>query len=133
MDDWDELLRLAAIEADVAGPGAADRQWVSLAQAEAVAGVSRSALRAWYRTGVVASRVVDGPHGPQRLVDLDAVLERAEQSPRIRRKAARRDELDELRTRVANLERRIAALESHGSGHVSGGPDDPNRDRKRRG
>lgn len=111
MDDWDELLQLAAMEADVAGPGAASRQWVPLAEAEAVAGVSRSALRAWYRSGAVPSQVVDGPHGPQRLVDLEAVVERAEQSPRIRRKATRRDELDELRSRVADLERRIAALE----------------------
>lgn len=112
MDDWDELLELAALEAGLTGGDAAGRQWVPLAEAEAASGVSRSALRAWYRSGDVPSQVVDGPHGPQRLVDLDAVLARAEQSPRIRRKAARRDELDELRARVADLERRLAALEA---------------------
>ncbi|MFP5319031.1 MAG: excisionase [Acidimicrobiia bacterium] len=111
MDDWDQLLELAALEAGLTGGDVADRQWVPLAQAGTAAGVSRSALRAWYRNGDVASRVVDGPHGPQRLVDLDEVVARAEQSPRIRRKVARRDELEELRSRVAELERRLAALE----------------------
>ena len=111
MDDWDQLLELAALEAGLTG-GDGERRWVPLAEAEAAANVSRSALRAWYRNGAVPSRVVDGPHGPQRLVDLDAVVERAEQSPRIRRKAGRRDELEELRARVADLERRLAALEA---------------------
>ena len=112
MDDWDQLLDLATLEAGLTGGHAGDRQWVALPEAEAEAGVSRSALRAWYRAGAVPSRVVDGPHGPQRLVDLDAVVERAEQSPRIRRKATRRDEVEELRSRVADLERRLAALEA---------------------
>ena len=60
----DELELLAKID---------DTPWVPLAIAEAEAGVSRSALRAWYRNGEIASRLVDGPHGPQRLVPLQAV------------------------------------------------------------
>ena len=46
--------------------------WVTLAKAEAETGVSRSALRSWYRNGEIQSRLVDGPNGPQRLVQLDA-------------------------------------------------------------
>ncbi|MEA3077070.1 MAG: hypothetical protein QOF60_1978 [Actinomycetota bacterium] len=56
--------------------------WVDLAEAERQAGVSRSTLRAWYRGGQVASRLMPGPHGLQRLVPLEAVLARAERSPR---------------------------------------------------
>jgi transposase len=113
MDEWDQLLELAALEAGISGgAGVAGRRWASLAEAQAEAGVSRSALRAWYRSGAVDSRLVDGPHGPQRLVDLDGVVARAAQSPRIQRKAARLDEVGELRARVADLKRRLAALES---------------------
>ena len=89
--------------------------WVSLAEAEAEAGVSRSALRAWYRNGEIASRLVDGPHGPQRLVPLEAVVERAGQSARIRRRSEREVGLEAqvslLRNRVDQLEIRLAALE----------------------
>lgn len=56
--------------------------WVPLAEAERQAGVSRSTLRAWYRGGQIASRLMPGPHGLQRLVPLEAVLARAERSPR---------------------------------------------------
>jgi transposase len=112
MDQWDEMLELANIEAGFRG----DETWVSLAEAEGQAGVSRSALRAWYRSGELPSRLVDGAHGPQRLVPLEAVVARARQSPRIQRKAARAEGLEaevrELRERVAALERRIAALEA---------------------
>ncbi len=111
MDEWDQMLELANLEAGLRG----DVTWVGLAEAEGEAGVSRSALRAWYRSGELPSRVVDGPHGPQRLVPLEAVLERAHQSPRIRRKAERaaglEGEVAALRERVAELERRVAALE----------------------
>ena len=90
--------------------------WVSLAEAEAEAGVSRLALRAWYRSGEIASRLVDGPHGPQRLVPLEAVVERAGQSARIRRRSEREIGLEAqvalLRNRVDQLEIRLAALES---------------------
>ena len=68
----DELELLARLD---------DTPWVPLAIAEAEAGVSRSALRAWYRNGEIASRLVDGPHGPQRLVPLQAVLDRPRSQP----------------------------------------------------
>jgi hypothetical protein len=91
--------------------------WVQLAEAEAETGASRSALRAWYRNGEIPSRVVDGPNGPQRLVPLDAVVERAARSPRIQRRAEREvgleAELAVLRTRVDQLEQRLATLETH--------------------
>ncbi|HEY4018128.1 MAG TPA: excisionase [Pseudonocardiaceae bacterium] len=92
--------------------------WVTLAKAEAEAGVSRSALRSWYRNGEIQSRLVDGPNGPQRLVQLDAVLERAAASPRIQRRAEREVSLEAqltlLRHRVDQLELRLAALERNG-------------------
>ena len=88
---------------------------VPLAIAEAEAGVSRSALRAWYRNGEIASRLVDGLHGPQRLVPLQAVLDRAAQSARIQRRAEREVSLEAqptlLRHRVDQLELRLGALE----------------------
>lgn len=97
-------------------------EWVTLERAAADTGVSRAALRTWYRTGQIPSRLVDGPHGPQRLVPLAVVAERAEASPRLRRSAERRlaDEaqlellrhrFDQLELRLAALEPRIAALE----------------------
>jgi transposase len=111
MDQWDEMLELANLEAGLRG----DETWVTLAEAEGESGVSRSAMRAWYRTGELPSRVVDGPHGPHRLVPLEAVVARARQSPRIQRKAERalglEAEVTQLRERVAELERRVAALE----------------------
>ena len=114
MDEWDQMLELANLEAGLQG----DVTWVGLGEAEAASGVSRSALRAWYRSGELPSRVVDGPHGPQRMVPLEAVLERAAQSPRIQNKAARaaglEAEVADLRQRVAELERRVAALERGG-------------------
>jgi transposase len=89
--------------------------WVTLAKAEAESGVSRSALRSWYRNGEIQSRLVDGPNGPQRLVQLDAVIERAAASPRIQRRAEREVSLEAqvalLRHRVDQLELRLAALE----------------------
>ena len=104
----DELELLARVD---------DTAWVPLAIAEAEAGVSRSALRAWYRNGEIASRLVDGPHGPQRLVPLQAVLDRAAHSARIQRRAEREVSLEAqvtlLRHRVDQLELRLAALEQH--------------------
>src|SRR6266508_6734947 len=101
-----------------------DTPWVPLAQAEAETGVSRSALRAWYRNGEVESRLVDGPNGPQRLVPLDAVVERAAQSPRIQRRAEREVSLEAqvalLRHRVDQLELRLAALERQNPGRDPG-------------
>jgi transposase len=107
LDAWREELDLLA-KLD-------DTPWVPLAIAEAEAGVSRSALRSWYRNGEIASRLVDGPHGPQRLVPLQAVLDRAAQSARILRRAEREVSLEAqltlLRHRVDQLELRLAALE----------------------
>ncbi len=92
-----------------------DDHWVPLSVAEAETGVSRSALRAWYRHGEIPSRLVDGPHGPQRLVPLAAVTERAARSPRIQRRAEREVSLEAqvalLRHRVDQLELRLSALE----------------------
>ena len=89
--------------------------WVTLERAAAETGVSRAALRNWYRTGLIPSRLVDGPHGPQRLVPLAMIAARAEASPRLRHSAERRiaDEaqLEILRHRVNQLELRLAAVE----------------------
>lgn len=92
-----------------------DVSWVPLARAEAETGVSRSTLRTWYRNGELRSRLVDGPNGPQRLVPLEDVVERAARSPRIQRRAEREVSLEAqvalLRNRVDLLELRLAALE----------------------
>jgi transposase len=89
--------------------------WVTLERAAAATGASRAALRTWYRTGQIPSRLVDGPHGPQRLVPLALVASRAEASPRLRHATERRltadAELEILRHRVDQLELRLAALE----------------------
>jgi len=107
LDDWEVQLELTARYED--------SQWVTLERAAAQTGVSRAALRSWYRTGALASRLVEGPHGPQRLVPLAQVAARAEASPRLRRAAERRlaqeAELELLRGRLVELERRLAALE----------------------
>jgi transposase len=112
--DWDARLDAWRAELDVLAR-AEGTSWVPLAEAEAEAGVSRSALRAWYRHGDIASRLVDGPHGPQRLVPLDAVLQRARQSARIRRRSDREVSLEAqvalLRSRLDQLEIRLSALE----------------------
>jgi transposase len=107
LDDWELELELTAqVE---------DSQWVTLERAAADTGASRAALRSWYRTGQIPSRLVDGPHGPQRLVPLALVAARAEASPRLRRTAERRlaDEaqVELLRHRIDQLELRLAALE----------------------
>ena len=107
LDEWEVELELSArLEGS---------DWVSLDRAAAETGVSRAALRNWYRTGQIPSRLVDGPHGPQRLVPLSMSAARAEASPRLRRSAERRiaDEaqLEILRHRVDQLELRLAALE----------------------
>ena len=107
LDEWELELELSArLEGS---------DWVTLDRAAAETGVSRAALRNWYRTGQIPSRLVDGPHGPQRLVPLSVIAARAEASPRLRRSAERRiaDEaqLEILRHRVDQLELRLAALE----------------------
>jgi hypothetical protein len=107
LDEWERELELGA-QLD-------GSQWVTLEKAAAETGVSRAALRTWYRSGQIPSRMVDGPHGPQRLVPLAMVAERAEASPRLRKTAERRlaDEaqMEILRHRVDQLELRLADLE----------------------
>ena len=102
LDDWELELEL--------GARLDGSDWVTLEKAAAETGVSRAALRTWYRSGQIPSRLVDGPHGPQRLVPLTMVAERAEASPRVRKTAERRlaDEaqLELLRHRVDQLELR---------------------------
>ena len=110
--DWEDRLDDWELEL---GERLAGSDWVTLEKAAAETGVSRAALRTWYRNGLIPSRLVDGPHGPQRLVPLAVVAERAEASPRLRKTTERRlsDEaqLEILRHRIDQLELRLAALE----------------------
>jgi hypothetical protein len=107
LDAWETELELtAAIEGS---------HWVTLDRASAETGVSRAALRSWYRSGEIPSRLVDGPHGPQRLVPLTLVSARAQASPRLRRAAERRTaeqaQVKILRHRLDQVELRLAVLE----------------------
>jgi hypothetical protein len=114
MSDWEDRLDEWELELELTAR-LDGSEWVTLERAVAETGVSRAALRTWYRNGQMASRLVDGPHGPQRLVPLDVVAARAEASPRLRKTAERRlgDEaqLELLRHRVDQLELRLAELE----------------------
>ena len=117
--DWDGRLEAWRDELDLLAR-LDDAHWVPLAVAEAESGVSRSALRAWYRNREIPSRLVDGPNGPQRLVPLTAVVERAGKSPRLQRRAEREIGVEAqmvlLQRRVDQLELRLAALEGHSRG-----------------
>ena len=112
--EWEDRLDAWELELELASQ-LEGSDWVTLDRAAADTGASRAALRTWYRTGQIPSRLVDGPHGPQRLVPLALVAERAQASPRLRRSAERRladqAELEILRHRVDQLELRLAALE----------------------
>jgi len=114
MSDWETRLQRWQAEVELFAQ-LEGTPWVTLAEAEAETGVSRSALRSWYRNGEIPSRLVDGPNGPQRLVPLDAVVARAARSPRIQRRAEREVGLEAqvalLRHRLDLLELRLAALE----------------------
>ena len=83
--DWDARIDAWRAELELLAR-AEGTTWVSLAEAEAEAGVSRSALRAWYRNGEIASRLVD-----DRLQRHEALL---------------RNRVDHLEIRLAALERR---------------------------
>jgi hypothetical protein len=54
--------------------------------------------------------MIAGVHGPQRLVPLDAVLDRALRSPRVRRQL---DHARSLEAEVEELRRRLRAIERH--------------------
>ena len=112
--DWEDRLDEWELELDLAAQ-LRGSDWVTLERAATDTGASRAALRSWYRTGQIPSRLVEGPHGPQRLVPLAVVAARADASPRLRSTAQRRlaDEaqMEILRHRVDQLELRLAALE----------------------
>ena len=112
--DWEERLDAWELELELTAQ-LEGSDWVTLDRAAADTGASRAALRTWYRTGQIPSRLADGPHGPQRLVPLALVAARAQASPRLRRSAERRladqAELEILRHRVDQLELRLAAVE----------------------
>ncbi len=101
--DWDDLLAQLAEQPQEEG-------WVSLEEASAAASVSRSTLRSWYRAGQLPSRMVAGIHGPQRLVPLDAVLDRALRSSRVRRQL---EHARSLEAEVEELRLRLEAIERH--------------------
>ncbi len=101
--DWDDLLSHLAEQTPQEG-------WVALDEAASAAGVARSTLRSWYRSGQVPSRMVPGAHGPQRLVPLDAVVDRALRSSRVRRQLERSRSLE---AEVDELRRRLDAVERH--------------------
>ena len=101
--DWDLLISQLADQPQEDG-------WVTLQEASSAAGVARSTLRSWYRAGHVPSRMVAGTHGPQRLVPLDAVLDRALQSSRARRQL---EHARSLEAEVEELRRRVRAIERH--------------------
>ena len=89
----------------------AEPEWVTIAEAEEITGVSRSALRAWYRNGDVPSHLVEGPHGQQRLVDLEAVVARAAQAGRRVGRRRSPETIELMLDRIDELERRVEALE----------------------
>src|SRR4029078_5558912 len=101
--DWDARLARWKEELDLLAV-LADAHWVPLAVAEAETGVSRSALRSWYRNREIPSRLVDGPNGPQRLGPPTAGVERAGKSPRLQRRAEREIGVE---AQVVLLQRRV--------------------------
>jgi len=113
--EWDQRLQQWAVELELAEQLESDR-WVTLARAEQITGASRSALRSWYRDGRVRSRMVDGPHGPQRLVAAQDVIDAAGRSPHIQRRTQRELTLEGrvalLSSRLADVETRLAAMEA---------------------
>jgi transposase len=101
--DWDSMLAQLASQPLEEG-------WVTLEEASSAAGVSRSTLRSWYRGGQIPSKMVAGMHGPQRLVPLEQVLDRALRSSRARRQL---EQARSLEAEVAELRRRLEAIERH--------------------
>jgi transposase len=101
--DWDEMLVQLAKQPQEEG-------WVTLDEASSATGVSRSTLRSWYRSAQIPSRMVAGVHGPQRLVPLEAVVDRALRSSRARRQL---EHSRSLEAEVAELRARLEAIERH--------------------
>ena len=64
----------------------------------------------WYRTRR-PSHLVDGPHGQQRLVDLEAVVARAAQAGDRVGRRRQTETIELLLDRIDELERRLEALE----------------------
>ena len=120
--DWEDRLDAWELELDL-NAQLDGSDWVTLDRAATDTGASRAALRSWYRSGQIPSRLVDGPHGPQRLVPLALVAARAESSPRLRRAAERQladqAQLEILRSRIDQLELRLSAIEHGQSGSRS--------------
>ena len=102
--EWDVMLDEWSAELD------GDR-WITLAEAEVETGMSRSALRAWYRSGQIRSRMVEGPNGPQRLVPRDAVRLRAALATKRRPTVKLDDEVARLREEVLDLRQRLEELQ----------------------
>jgi predicted site-specific integrase-resolvase len=101
--DWDSMLAQLAAQPF-------DEGWVTLEEASDAAGVSRSTLRSWYRGGQIPSKMVVGGHGPQRLVPLEQVVDRALRSARARRQL---EHARSLEAEVAELRRRLEVIEGH--------------------
>ncbi len=101
--DWDSMLAQLATQPVEEG-------WVTLQEAANATGVSRSTLRSWYRSSQIQSRMVAGAHGPQRMVLLEAVVDRALGSSRARRQL---ENARSLEAEVDALRRRVEAIERH--------------------
>jgi predicted site-specific integrase-resolvase len=78
--DWDDVLDMLTTDPPDAG-------WVTLEEASNAAGLARSTLRSWYRSGQIPSRMID------------AVIDRALRSSRLRR------QLEQGRSLAAEVER----------------------------
>lgn len=102
--EWEQLLEEWSVELE------GDR-WITLAEAEVETGMSRSALRAWYRSGQIRSRMVEGPNGPQRLVPRDAVRLRAALAARRKPTVKLDDEVARLREEVLELRHQLERLQ----------------------
>jgi transposase len=104
INDWDRMLGELAAQPIEDG-------WVTLEEATGATGVSRSTLRSWYRSGLIPSKMVAGAHGPQRIVPLELVVDRALESSRSRRQLEQarslQAELQELRRRIETIERHL--------------------------
>lgn len=100
---WEQLLDDWSAELD------GDR-WITLAEAEVETGMSRSSLRAWYRSGQIRSRMVEGPNGPQRLVPRDAVRLRAAVAAKRQPGVKLADEVARLSQEVERLDRQLSEV-----------------------